>query len=309
MDYIGRTATYGIFEKQNITPNGTDNEFTLIYQVGSASSMLVVYGGVVQEPLVDYAISEGGKKIVFAEVPQIGFPLYIVFLGRELQVPSVAGNFPVHHTAVGSGSQTQFTLPLSPLTPAALMVFKNGILQRYNAQWNVSTNIVEFVTAPEFGSHLDFYIHGVERTDLVTVDPLSITTEKLAAMAVTGDKLNLVYEPYETDPVIETFGGMEYSNVVIHEARWLDTGQIIKLRLHFSLSLTGGDNKIRVSLPVNNSGKLNVAGSVTLTTGNYIENGLLKWGDVGFIDIYRAFAVNYLEEDVTVEVNMEYESA
>jgi len=82
--YIGRDNPYGLFETQTLTPTGSATTFTLTYRVSSASSILVVYSGQVQKPDDDYALSNGGTQIVFDSAPSAGFPLYIVYLGREL---------------------------------------------------------------------------------------------------------------------------------------------------------------------------------------------------------------------------------
>lgn len=305
--YLGQSPAYGVYEKQLIIPDGVNNEFTLIYQAGSATSIQVVYGGIVQEPEQDYSLTNGGKKIVFAFVPQVGFRLYVIFLGREISVPAAIGNFPHYHTEIGDGVQTQFNLPLSPLTPAALIVFQNKILSRYQEEWTIMGNVVTFLTPPAVNDKLDFYIIGIERTDLVTVDPLAITNDKIGPMAVTADKLNLLYTPYV--PILDCFGGMNINSQTIHSAEWMDTGRCIKLRLHFTVQVSGGDNKIRFSIPVNNNGSTNVSGNVTLTTATSLENGIIRWGAEDALDVYRQFGVNYTDDEWTAEINMEYESA
>lgn len=308
--YIGQGVAYGLFEKQVLVPNGVDNTFALDYQVGSVGSILVVYSGSVQEPGVDYALSGGGTEIVFSFVPSIGFPLYIIYMGKEMQVPTIAGNFPLLEQALGDGVSTAFGLPLSPLTIAGILVFKNGIQQRAFDEFTILGPTVTFSSAPAFGDKLDFYILGIERTDLVTVDPLSITNDKIANNSITANKLNLVFEPWV--PVLDTFGGMVIDSQTIHEAEFMDQGQCTKIRLQFTVQLSGTpDNKIRFTLPVPNSGSSNVSGSVTLSSATSLENGILRWGGTNVLDIHRQFGVNYETNPTewTAEVNIEYESA
>ena len=305
--YIGRSPVYGIFEKQVLNPNSIDNIFTLTYQAASAASLRVSYGGIEQEPDVDYTLGDGGKTINFGFVPQLGFRLYVIFMGRELTVPSAAGNFSIYHTALGDGVQTVFNLPISPVGYNGLIAFQDKLLSRPIQDYTVLGNVVTYAVAPTFGAELDYYILGIERTDLVTVDALSITNDKIGAMAVTADKLNLLYTPFT--PVLTTFGGMTIDSQTLYTNEWYDSGRVIKLRAHFKVNLSGGDNKIRFSIPVQNNGSTNVSGNVTLSTDNgYVENGIVRWGAVDSLDIYRQFGVNYTDDEWTVEINMDYES-
>ena len=63
MAYIGRDISWGVFEKQVLTPDSSTTTFTLSYAAGSANSLLVVYSGVIQEPQVAYSLSGGGSSI------------------------------------------------------------------------------------------------------------------------------------------------------------------------------------------------------------------------------------------------------
>lgn len=92
MAYIGRDVTYGLFEVQYITANSSDTSFTLDYAVGAASSILVVYGGVIQEPDTAYSITSGGTTITFSEAPVTGTTTYIVYMAKQLTVATVADN-------------------------------------------------------------------------------------------------------------------------------------------------------------------------------------------------------------------------
>jgi hypothetical protein len=93
MAYIGRDPLYGTFEKQVLVPNGTDTLFTLDYIAGSTTSLLVVSGGVVKNPDIDYILAEGGRKIQFVSAPSTSF--YIIYLGKQYLVPSFSKTFTV----------------------------------------------------------------------------------------------------------------------------------------------------------------------------------------------------------------------
>jgi len=84
MAYIGREPSFGAFERQTITPDGSTTTFTLNFTVGSSSSILVNVAGVVQDPTGAYGISEGGTKIVFTAAPASGDTVFIIFLGIAL---------------------------------------------------------------------------------------------------------------------------------------------------------------------------------------------------------------------------------
>ena len=86
MAYIGREPSFGAFEKQVLTADGSTTTFTLNYTAGSSSSILVSVAGVVQEPQTGYNLSGGGTQIVFSEAPDSGETVFIVFLGLTRDV-------------------------------------------------------------------------------------------------------------------------------------------------------------------------------------------------------------------------------
>lgn len=204
--YLGAGANYGIFEKQLLTTDGFTTQFSLIYQVGHPSSILVVSDGVLQEPNVSYSISEGGKKIVFSYPPLALERIYIVYLGRELSVPAVAGNYPLRfrlQAPVLNGTATDFDLSsllppdLGMLREESLIVFQNGSEKLFGVDWTLNVapdfkvgNILKFTSAPSAFSTVDLYIHGTERSDILTVDPQSITGDKLANNITIGSSSN-----------------------------------------------------------------------------------------------------------------------
>ena len=84
MAYIGRGIELGQHKKQTITVSGSPNT-TTVYAMdlnASQNSMLVVYGGVIQEPGIAYTAS--GTNITFTSAPLTGTSLYIIYLGQEL---------------------------------------------------------------------------------------------------------------------------------------------------------------------------------------------------------------------------------
>ena len=83
MAYIGRGLDFGEFAKTSITTaNGSLTAFNVLKWTVSQNSLLVVYGGVIQEPGVSYTTSS--TTITFTSPPAAGTTLYIIYLGKEL---------------------------------------------------------------------------------------------------------------------------------------------------------------------------------------------------------------------------------
>lgn len=185
MAYIGRSVDIGMFEKQVLTPNSSTTTFALNFAVGAANSLLVVYGGVIQEPNVAYSVSGGGQQIVFSEAPVTGTTLYIIYLGKQLTTPRTAGQETTKQTFTGDGTTTLFTLNDAPVVPAGIMVFVDGILQREGSGNNYvsSGSTINFSAAPDSGAEIDVYTLVKEKVSIDTVADGSITRAKLAQSA------------------------------------------------------------------------------------------------------------------------------
>jgi hypothetical protein len=185
MAYIGRSVDIGMFEKQVITADSSTTTFTLTFAVGSANSLLVVYGGVVQEPAVAYSVSGGGQQIVFSEAPVTGTTTYIIYLGKQLTTPRAAGQETTKQTFAGDGSTVTFTLTDPPVVPAGIMVFVDGILQREGSGNNYvsSGSTISFTSAPDSSAEIDVYTLVKEKVSIDTVADGSITRTKLAQSA------------------------------------------------------------------------------------------------------------------------------
>jgi hypothetical protein len=183
MAYIGRSVEIGMFEKQVLTADSSTTTFTLSFAVGSANSLLVVYGGVIQEPAVAYSVSGGGQQIVFSEAPATGTTTYIIYLGKQLTTPRAAGQETTKQTFAGDGSTVTFTLTDPPVVPAGIMVFVDGILQREGSGNNYvsSGSTITFTSAPDSSAEIDVYTLVKEKVSIDTVADGSITVTKLAA--------------------------------------------------------------------------------------------------------------------------------
>ena len=118
MAYIGREPAYGAFNKQTITPNSSTTLFTLDYVVGSTASILVVDNGSVKIPDTDYTLASGGAQISFTVAPVTGHTVFVIYLGRLLDVAA--------YLTVNSTIITSQTAKTSGVTGAdALLIYDN----------------------------------------------------------------------------------------------------------------------------------------------------------------------------------------
>ena len=157
--YIGLDPSYGAFEKQLITGDGTNSTFDLDYPVGQAGQLLVSLDGIVQEPEYAFSISlsSGTPKINFADVPSNGSRIFIVYLGRQLLVATTANSSPVFDQFSGDGNETTFALSETPVTNTAenFIVFVDNVYQRNGSglAYTVSGSNIVFSSAPPSGTN------------------------------------------------------------------------------------------------------------------------------------------------------------
>lgn len=188
MAYIGRSPSYGAFEKQVLTADSSTTTFSLNYTVGSTSSILVSVAGVVQEPEVAYNLTSGGTQILFSAAPTSGDTIFVVYLGiatdvgiinsgaltsltelatradsddlffvydtstttlKKIQTSNIV-KASVTRTATGDGSTTGFTVT-SGTSVDNVLVFLNGVAQKPTTDYTISSTTLTFVVAPASG--------------------------------------------------------------------------------------------------------------------------------------------------------------
>ena len=188
MAYIGRSPSYGAFEKQVLTADSSTTSFALNYTVGSTSSILVSVAGVVQEPEVAYNLTGGGTSIVFSGAPTSGDTVFVIYLGiatdvgiinsgaltsltelatradsndlffvydtsattlKKIQTSNIV-KASVTRSSTGDGSTTGFTVT-SGTSVDNVLVFLNGVAQKPTTDYTVSSTTLTFVVAPESG--------------------------------------------------------------------------------------------------------------------------------------------------------------
>ena len=188
MAYIGRSPSYGAFEKQVLTADSSTTTFTLNYTVGSTSSLLVSVAGVVQEPEVAYNLTSGGTQILFSGAPTSGDTVFVIYLGiatdvgiinsgaltsltelatradsndlffvydtsattlKKIQTSNIV-KASVTRTATGDGSTAGFTVT-SGTTVDNVLVLLNGVAQAPTTDYTISSTTLTFGTAPGSG--------------------------------------------------------------------------------------------------------------------------------------------------------------
>ena len=200
MSYIGTQPSYGAFEKQFYTGNGTNTLFNLDHVVNNAGSLLVSVNGVILEPDVGYTVNSisGSSNITFTTAPGNGHRIFIVYMGKQLlSTPEIT---PHIDEFSGDGSTTAFTLTKTSIgAPSAsrFLVFVDNVYQRYGSSYayTVSGNTITFTGAPSVGTNnIQVLQLDVAMTSVInTVADGSITSVKIADGTVT--KTDLAFDP------------------------------------------------------------------------------------------------------------------
>ena len=158
MAYIGASPTYGVFDRQVLTGDGSTTTYNLDH-MAVPTSLLVVLDGVVQEPEHSYstALVSGSPKINFSEAPDNNGRISIVYLGNELLTATSATSSTHIDEFNGTGSATAFTLTRTPAanTAANYAVFVDNVYQRYGSSYayTVTGSTITFTSAPASGTN------------------------------------------------------------------------------------------------------------------------------------------------------------
>ena len=184
--YIGVGPTFGTFDKQLITGDGSTATFTLDFPVAQAGQLLVSLDGIVQEPnfAFNISMSTGSPKITFASAPANGARIFIVFLGRSSTSMVSALASPHIDEFNGNGSTTAFTLTQVPSASNAanFIVFVDNVFQRYGSSYAYTVNgtTLTFTSAPPSGTNNIQVIQLSQANTLNTVADGAITQAKLS---------------------------------------------------------------------------------------------------------------------------------
>lgn len=195
MAYIGSEPSYGVFERQVATGDGSTTQWNLDYPVSTPTQLLVSIDGIIQEPEYSYSVSSssGQGTITFSEAPDNNGRIFIIYMGRQLLTAQSANSETSLDEFSGDGSTAAFTLSRTPSSNAGVnfLVFIDNVYQRYGSAYSytVSGTTLTFTSAPESGTNnIQVYqLNGVNT--LNTVGDGTITTSKLANDSVTSAKI------------------------------------------------------------------------------------------------------------------------
>jgi len=158
MAYIGAQPSYGVFDRQVLTGDGSTTTFNLDH-MAVPTSLLVVLDGVVQEPEYSYstALSSGQPQITFSEAPDAAGRASIVYLGNEVLTATSATSQTHIDEFNGDGSTLTFTLTRTPAAnnAANYAVFVDNVYQRYGSSYSytVTGSTLTFTSAPPSGTN------------------------------------------------------------------------------------------------------------------------------------------------------------
>ena len=158
MAYIGAQPTYGVFDRQVLTGDGSTTTFNLDH-MAVPTSLLVVLDGVVQEPEYSYStsLSSGQPKITFSQAPDAAGRISIVYLGNEVLTATSANSNTHIDEFNGDGSTTAFTMTRTPAANTAenYAVFVDNVWQRYGSSYayTATGDVITFTSAPPAGTN------------------------------------------------------------------------------------------------------------------------------------------------------------
>ncbi len=189
MAYIGRQPTYGAFEKQSLTADGSTTTFSLNYTVGSSSSILVSVAGVHQEPEVAYNLSGGGTSIVFTAAPGSGDTVFVVFLGISYDTGEL----------FSSGSITSQTAETSVADDDLVLIFDtsaSALRKMTKANFAPAVSLT-YVTRNYTGDNSDttFTVTNGSTVDSVIVTENGVVQKPTTDYSISGTTLTFATAP------------------------------------------------------------------------------------------------------------------
>ena len=185
MAYIGQEPSYGVFERQVLTGDGSTTQYNLSFPVASPTQLLVSLDGIIQEPEYSYsvAVTNGQGTITFSAAPDAAGRVFIVYMGRQLLTAESTTSQTHLDEFNGDGSTTAFTMTRTPATNTDknFMVFVDNVYQREGSSYafTVSGETITFTSAPPSGTNnIQVYqLNGVNT--LNTVEDGAITSAKI----------------------------------------------------------------------------------------------------------------------------------
>ena len=131
------------FNKNNFVGTGSQTAFTLNTTVNEENMTFVFLEGIYQDKST-YGIS--GSTLTFATAPQSGYNVEVMVLGAI----SASTNALYTDTFTADGTETDYTLGITPVDLNAIEVYLNGLYQNV-ATLTLAANVVTFATPPPSG--------------------------------------------------------------------------------------------------------------------------------------------------------------
>ena len=131
------------FNKNNFVGTGSQTAFTLNTTVNEENMTFVFLEGIYQDKST-YGIS--GSTLTFATAPQNGYNIEVMVLGAI----SASTNALYTDTFTGDGTETNYSLGITPVDLNAIEVYLNGLYQNVGTL-SLAANVVTFATPPPSG--------------------------------------------------------------------------------------------------------------------------------------------------------------
>jgi hypothetical protein len=198
-NYIGAEPSYGVFDKQILTGDGSTTQFNLDYPVATSSQLLVSLDGVIQEPDYSYTVSSstGQGAINFSEAPDASGRVFITYMGRQLLQASVTQSESFVDIFNGDGSTVAFTLTRTPVTNDArnFIVFVDNVYQREGSTYafTVTGQTLTFSGAPASGTN-NIQVYQLNNINtLNTIADNTVTSAKIQDGSIA--RVDLAFDP------------------------------------------------------------------------------------------------------------------
>ena len=104
--YIGKSPQYGFFNKQNLSAPIGGSAITLDRTAADTRQLIVVVGGIIQEPETAYTINAAGSQITFTETPNTSLTGWIIYMGQLTTGPRIQADSLTSQTALGAQPAT-----------------------------------------------------------------------------------------------------------------------------------------------------------------------------------------------------------
>jgi hypothetical protein len=195
MAYIGRQPSYGAFEKQDLTPDGSTTTFSLTYTVGSSSSILVSVAGVVQEPEVGYSISGGGVNLVFSTAPAAVDNVFVVYLGFARDVTQINSGIITTQTEESTVANDDYILIYDASATALRKMTKANFAPAVSLTYNTRT-------ATGDGSTAGFTVTSGTTVNDVIVLINGLTQTPTTDYTISGTTLTFGTAPEASDAIV-----------------------------------------------------------------------------------------------------------